>query len=119
MVGESTTLPAPKGTNTRPGSPTGAHRNPPRASLRQTRGRRCAMRGSPLWTPWTTPLPAARRQHGRQKGHFQTAQSKVPSSSFVNVPSVIAMTGLRSVEAQGPSPAMSRAGRPHQAPMSP
>jgi hypothetical protein len=30
MVGESTTLPAPKGTNTRPGSPTGAHRNPPR-----------------------------------------------------------------------------------------
>jgi hypothetical protein len=37
-------------TAARPRGPTGT----PRASLRRTRGGRCAMRGSPLWTPWTT-----------------------------------------------------------------
>src|SRR5713101_7922745 len=34
----------------RPRRPTGT----PRASLRRTRGGHSAMRGSPLWTPWTT-----------------------------------------------------------------
>jgi hypothetical protein len=42
-----------EGANLDRGSPTGVHRYPPRIA-RQTRGGRSAMRGSPLWTPWTT-----------------------------------------------------------------
>ena len=35
------------------GSPTGAHRNPPRRRSLRNGGAR-SRRGSPLWTPWTT-----------------------------------------------------------------
>jgi hypothetical protein len=58
----------------------GAGRGTPRASLRQTQQSRYAMRGSPLWTPWTTRSAGGARPSGstKQGSVLRVARGSVP-----------------------------------------
>jgi hypothetical protein len=66
-----------EGANLDRGSPTGVHRYPPRIA-RQTRGGRSAMRGSPLWTPWTTRCASGGMTINARGSILRVARGSIP-----------------------------------------